>query len=305
MISVIIASVNKELLQAIQKNIHDTIGVPFELLAFDNSIDQRGICAVYNEGMAKARFDLLCFTHEDVAFHTKDWGKTVVDIFNREKNLGVLGIAGSSYKPLTPTGWHGDTAIDTEYSNLIQSFKQGSSDTYHHLKRKKDQNLVKVASVDGVWMCVPKAVAAAVRFDEKVFRGFHCYDLDFCLSVGKTHDVAVTYEVLLQHFSEGNYTREWMAETIKLHKKWCEHLPLYTEPFTARQIYQIERQSFKTFIKKLIRYGFPVNTAFETLYYKKRFSALSKKLFFKLHYYILLSFYLKRNGKNSTTQTKS
>ena len=294
MISVIIASANKELLRAIEKNIRETIGVPFEILAFDNSEGQRGICAVYNEGITKARYGLLCFTHEDVAFQTKDWGKTVAGIFSQHKQLGVLGIAGSTYKPLTPTSWNGDTTIDTEYSNLIQSFKNSQAEIYHQLKKKGNKQLVNVATADGVWLCVPKVIAAEFCFDEKTFQRFHGYDIDFCLSVGKKYVVAVTYDVLLHHFSEGTYNSEWLEETIKLYKKWCSRLPVYTESFTPKQIYQIERQSFKTFIRRLLQYGFPAQVAWDVLYYQNRYSRFNRPLFFKLHYYILLYFYLKK-----------
>ena len=74
MISVIISSAKKELVTQVTKNITDTIAVEFEIIAFDNSNGEKGICEIYNQGIKKARYDVLCFMHEDIAMITPGWG---------------------------------------------------------------------------------------------------------------------------------------------------------------------------------------------------------------------------------------
>lgn len=298
MITVIVASANKALFQQLKQNIEATIGVPFELLCFDNQDGKRGICQIYNEGIRQAAYDLLCFMHEDVLIQTMQWGQIVAGIFNRNKDLGILGIAGSSYKSLTPTGWLSYSGIETEYSNLIQSFKFSDNKTMHHLKNRGAKQLATVASVDGVWLCVPKKIAAATGFDEHTFRRFHCYDIDFCLSVGCHKTIAVTFDILLHHFSEGNFDRTWILEVLKLHKKWAHHLPVYTEDFTPKQIFQIEKQSFRHFIKTLIANRFSAGVAYDVLHQNNRFLKLDVMLYLKLHNYIIRYFFLqKKPGK--------
>src|ERR1700749_930895 len=120
MISIIISSANPSLLIQASKNIEDTIGVPYELVSFDNSGGQKGICEVYNLGIKKARYELLCFMHEDIEIETHGWGQVVIDQFNSDKELGLLGVAGSIYKTLTPSGWHG-TGNNIARANYIQS----------------------------------------------------------------------------------------------------------------------------------------------------------------------------------------
>jgi hypothetical protein len=59
------------------------------------------------------------------------------------------------------------------------------------------------------------------------------------LQVSKTHHAVVTYEVLLEHFSEGNYDQTWIEETLKLHKKWINYLPIDLEgAIKKRKVYR-------------------------------------------------------------------
>ena len=74
MISVLICSIDTELLNNVRTNIAETIGVPFEILYLDNRNEKKGICQVYNELAERARFPYLCFLHEDVILNANDWG---------------------------------------------------------------------------------------------------------------------------------------------------------------------------------------------------------------------------------------
>ncbi len=131
MLSIIISSADSLMLENVSKNIDDTVGVPYEILAFPNSgANSEGICAVYNKGIKKAKYDILCFCHEDLVFRTRNWGKIVADIFEWEgedRNIGLLGVVGSTYKALTPSGWDANAAsgqgIAFDYANIIQSYK--------------------------------------------------------------------------------------------------------------------------------------------------------------------------------------
>ena len=78
MYSIICCSVNPEEAAALERNIADTIGMPFEFIPFDNREKGYGLCKVYNLCAERARYDFLCIVHEDVRFLTKDWGRLVV-----------------------------------------------------------------------------------------------------------------------------------------------------------------------------------------------------------------------------------
>jgi hypothetical protein len=95
MISVVIASANPGLLTNVITNIERTIGVDFEIISFENGNGERGICELYNIGAQRAKYDILCYMHEDLEIKTLDWGREVVRIFNQRQGVGVIGVAGS------------------------------------------------------------------------------------------------------------------------------------------------------------------------------------------------------------------
>ena len=99
MLSIITCSIKPEQLKAFKKNIETTIGIPFELIAFDNRVLQYGLCKVYNECARQAKYDFLCFAHEDISFQTYDWGKIIISELSKP-DCGVIGFAGASHKSL-------------------------------------------------------------------------------------------------------------------------------------------------------------------------------------------------------------
>ncbi|HEV7378700.1 MAG TPA: glycosyltransferase, partial [Dyadobacter sp.] len=206
MISVIICSVNLEDLQKVTINVAETIGVEHEIIVFDNRVAGRGICEVYNEGIAKAKYGILCFMHEDITLLTANWGKNVLDTFQQDQQIGVVGVAGGGYKALAPTGWY---CLEFEnphisFQNIIQGYKRTDIEDVHAFHNPYNERLSEVVCVDGVWFCARKEVTQMHGFDEKLLRGFHGYDLDFCLNIFGKHKIVVTYDVLMRHESEGN-----------------------------------------------------------------------------------------------------
>lgn len=286
MISIIISSADNELLQKVSDNIADTIGVPYEIIATDNSKGKEGICAVYNKGIAKAKYDTLCFMHEDVFIKTNNWGHIVVSLFNNDPQLGLVGVAGSNYKTLTPAGW-GSVGADNIFINIIQSYKHQKKKPKTFYNNPNNEKISPVACVDGVWMCTTKGVAQEFKFDETTFKGFHAYDIDYSLSVGQKYKVAVSFEILLDHFSEGVYDRRWMSENLKLHNKWDKYLPQNVGELSPKQIFTIEKRTFKFFVDQLIQFNYPISTAFKTLWKNSNFLKLSPALFLKLKFYIV------------------
>jgi hypothetical protein len=286
MISIIISSVDSFNLKQVSENIDATIGVPFEIIATDNSNGQKGICEVYNQAMINAQYDILCFMHEDVLIKSNNWGQKLLSLFEQDPKLGLVGIAGSSYKPLAPSSWGGD-GINTHYINLIQSFRNKKAKSKRVYSNPDKQSLAEVVCIDGVFMATPRKVAEEFMFDEITLKGFHGYDIDFSLSVSQNYKVAVTFDILLDHFSEGRFDDVWMAENIKLHNKWNEYLPKDVGGLTPEQMVFVERRTFKIFVDELIKFNYPISTAFKMLWKNKRFFSLDSALFFKLKFHII------------------
>ncbi|MEX8548574.1 MAG: glycosyltransferase [Mucilaginibacter sp.] len=219
MVSIIISTYKPQYLEAVKQNIAETIGVPFEVIAIENK-RLMGICKAYNLGAAKAKFPYLCFAHEDVIFKTQDWAKQLIKQFETDSQTGLIGVAGSKYKCISPTGWYNGIE-ELDLSNIIQYSKDIKIEQFSRFNR----NFEEAVCLDGVFLFTKKNIWNENKFDEKKFKDFHCYDLDFSLKISMEKKVFVTNTVLLEHFSMGSYDKTWVDETIKLHKKWNYLLP--------------------------------------------------------------------------------
>lgn len=104
MLSIIICSISPERLQEISQNIHATIGVEHEIIAIDNREKCWSIARAYNEGARQARYPYLFFVHEDVKFHSQDWGTVVAEKL-AEPSCGVIGFAGTKIMFDCYSGW--------------------------------------------------------------------------------------------------------------------------------------------------------------------------------------------------------
>lgn len=215
MISIIVSSRQPEQLFRLSENIEQSIGVPFELLSCDNGQGSIGLCKVYNDFAQIAQFDILLFLHEDVLFHTKDWGNILIRIF-RDRNVGLVGVLGADTLTKVPSGWAKQDA----------RFNKGALKQHGEIFSQEDHiGLTSVLAIDGVFMATTKVVWNESKFDEISLKGFHGYDFDFSMQVAQQYQVLVCNEILIEHFSKGSFNRDWINTTILLNKKWSHQLP--------------------------------------------------------------------------------
>ncbi len=225
MVSIIICSKNKKISDELNENIENTIGIEYELIIINNSQNNHSISSAYNIGVSKAKYEILCFMHDDILFHTIDWGKKVLKHFENQET-GLIGNVGTHFLPDSPTGW---------YQSMLNS-----GGTYQRFVKKNDirkeliqyhnffksMKSIEAVAVDGMWFCMRKEIFDIVSFDEIRFNGFHCYDLDICLQVRKhNYKVIIISDILIEHFSRGHFTMEWVKQTELLYDKWKDMLP--------------------------------------------------------------------------------
>lgn len=218
MISVVICSVTPARAEAVTKNIAATIGVPHEVIIINNAKELGGMGAGYNAGAEKGKYEICCFVHDDVEFYTKDWGKNVIAHFEEDKDLALIGLAGSRYKSKTLSGWttflkHADCY------NIHQRNRKGKD--RHDVMRAAgmEGKSIPVRTLDGVWLCMRKSIWREFPFNTKELKGFHFYDIDLSLRVSSKYKVAVVYDVDLVHFSIGNFGNEWVLGAIDFHTR--------------------------------------------------------------------------------------
>lgn len=213
MLSIIISSYQPAYYEALVKNIQDTIGDGFiyEIIQIWNP-NLMSITKAYNSGAEKSQYENLLFLHEDLIFHTENWGSKLIKHLQNSKT-GIVGIAGSSYVPFAPSSW----TVDEKYNsvNILQGNKKGTS--FEHIK-KNIKPQTPVFAVDGVFMAISKAHFSLIKFDESL-GGFHGYDLDFSLRSSQIFQNVLADDILICHFSSGNLGKEWLDANIKIKQR--------------------------------------------------------------------------------------
>jgi hypothetical protein len=221
MISVIIATRNAELLNQLTANIEKSIGVEHEIIAINGNNQGKGICQMYNEGAAQAKYPFLCFMHEDLLFHTDNWGHNLIRHLQK-KEIALVGIFGSLIKTKTPSGVY-IPIKDLNRINQLQGTQNGP--TTHFYENPLNEPYSEVAILDGMFLATTINNHNKYPFDEHLLKNFHGYDIDYSLGQSRLGKIVVIYDILIQHFSHGEYTTVWVNEQLKVTNKWRHYLP--------------------------------------------------------------------------------
>lgn len=208
MLSIIISSYQPPYYLALEQNIADTIGIPYEVIKIDNP-GKMGICEAYNKGAAQAQYDYLLFLHEDVLFETQDWGLILTKLLSIE-NIGCVGLAGGNYVSIYPLPWW--QKKDQRYFHLNQ-ISSNDEKQINRLSERKN-----VTFLDGVFLACTKNTFLKTGFSDYL-SGFHGYDMEFSWRVSKRQQNIVTNEITLTHYSSGNPGIEWFNSLILIWEK--------------------------------------------------------------------------------------
>jgi len=253
MISIIICSKSPELLKKVSNSIENTIGIEYEIVVISNPDGQFGICEAYNRGAEIAKYSSLCFCHEDVIFHTSNWGQLVVNHLQDEAT-GIIGVVGCMIKPNAPSApWIGGFPVNSVY--MLQGVLNGEP----YLKHVNPDNDLKseVVVIDGLWMCCRKEVWEKNRFDQTTLKGFHGYDVDFSLQISQNYRNFVIFDILLEHLSNGGNTKTWLDATYKVHEKWNATFKILKHNITEPCERKIIANQWAIFLYTMIHLKYP------------------------------------------------
>lgn len=190
-----------------------------EIIPFDNP-NGTSLTKIYNEALDKASNDLVLFCHDDLKFDKKNWGRRLLNHFNRNSDYGIIGIAGTRYLSKTGKWWE-------DWSKMHGAVNHEKDGKKWLTRYSKDigNNLESVVLVDGLFFAVNKK-NIKVNFNKEI-EGFHFYDVDFCfrnyiegVKIGVCTDIRVT------HLSIGETNDEWERNRDIFAKKWKKHLPI-------------------------------------------------------------------------------
>jgi GT2 family glycosyltransferase len=228
MISLIICSKNEDISEQLKSNIEATIGVQYETVIIDNSKQEYSIFSAYNEGIRRASYDYLCFMHEDIWYHSPDWGKSVIRHLS-DSQTGLIGLAGSYYLLAIPAPWF---KAKPHVKNLIQSYPDKKKSPKHYTIAEDKE----VACIDGFWFCSRKNVLQKACFDEKTYVGFHFYDLDISMQIHeKGYTIRVLSDITVEHFSGGSLNSQWVDSAYIFYNKWKNRLLTNTCPLLKKK----------------------------------------------------------------------
>lgn len=248
MISIIVSSKTQKLFKDLSSNIFETIGVKYEIIKIDNP-GIMGICKAYNIGANKAKYDLLCFCHEDISFRTKNWGQNLISHFEN-RDVSLIGVLGNIIKTKIPAGVYSGIQ-NTNRIHQVQRMPNNAILNYY--TNPLNEHISEVVTLDGMFLATKKEFWTKDPFDDNTLKGFHGYDVDFSLSMAKHGKVVVVYDILFEHFSSGKYTRDWVESHHSIIKKWKQIFPIYTSNVDKKTIEKHEIDDLIQYILVLSR----------------------------------------------------
>lgn len=278
MISIIIASRDIHQLNQIKQNILETIGVDFEVISYNNSIDGKGICQIYNKCATQAKYNNLVFCHDDIIFHTVGWGVKLLNLL-KHKSVGLVGMVGSVFKASAPTSWV--SIPDEHYRSALSNFSRTNStnsSTLHFFHE--------VAVVDGLFLGLRRSIWNKFRFNEEL-NDFHLYDIDLSYRIFQSNlKVVVPRQFYVEHRSEGSFDKNWLNQSIQWHLK--KDLPVFLPSVPLELINELEAYAYIVYLNQLIKFNM-LKDRWLSIFIKITF--LKKEIHFGLFKKVIQSFY--------------
>jgi glycosyltransferase involved in cell wall biosynthesis len=248
MVSIIICSRSQTINDVLSENIENTVGCAYELVVIDNSDNKYSIFEAYNRGIEKSKGMFFCFIHDDILFHTQNWGLKIKEIFQSDSKIGLIGVAGTKTKTKMPSAWW-DCPEEEKVMNIMQHFPKKGKENWQF--GFENESIKEVVVIDGVFMAMRKD--KNIRFSNEV-GGFHNYDLNLSLEYIKNgYKIIVTNDILIEHFSLGTIDQVWLDSTYKIHNLFKDVLPLSTQKNKSNK--KMEVANAIRFIEKCMEYN--------------------------------------------------
>jgi glycosyltransferase involved in cell wall biosynthesis len=200
-------------------HIKKTSGAPdIDIIQIIND-GEMSLTEAYNKGLGQAKYDIVVFCHDDIIFETRSWGRKTRDMFKKNPDYGIIGIAGTT--DLVDGRWW---TIKESMNGIVSHQHEGKKWTNRY-SEDQGKKLKDVVVLDGLFFAVDKTKIKH-KFDEE-FHGFHFYDLSFCfpnyldgVKIGLTTYIRVT------HLSIGQTNAQWEGHKTRFEEKYKDKLPV-------------------------------------------------------------------------------
>ncbi len=140
----------------------------------------------YNKAMEQSDAKYKVYLHQDVHILNPDFVEDMVTIFQRNPNLGLMGVIGASYIPSSALWWDcGDNY------GLVRGSHSGEMELLSYQNCDKEHGYQPTAVVDGLLMMTQ----TDIRWREDLFQHWHFYDLSQCMEfVRAGYEVGIPYQ---------------------------------------------------------------------------------------------------------------
>ena len=155
----------------------ETCGTPAKFVFVTND-GLMGLSELYGSMLENTSIDsdIMIFMHDDVVPLRHGWGKEVVRLFNKHREYGIIGVAGSS-EFNNECAWWRNKRI---YGQVLHKNEKTGQSWLTAFSPLLDKDLQEVCVIDGLFMAVNRKKVSK-NFDESL-NYFDFYDIDFCLA---------------------------------------------------------------------------------------------------------------------------
>ena len=195
-------------------------GIPNpEIIPIENN-GEFSLTEVYNKLLSESKNDIVVLCHDDIYFDSKNWGQKVINHFKRNKDYGILGLAGTTNMPKSAKWWEDFSKMKGIVNHEHEGKKWESK-----YSPSKGNELDDVVLVDGLFIAINKS-NIKTNFNDEI-KGFHFYDVDFSFrNFINGVKIGVMYDVRVTHKSVGATNEQWEKNREVFAKKYENILPI-------------------------------------------------------------------------------
>jgi hypothetical protein len=212
---------NDEESEAFINTVKETIGCKANVIFIVND-NSMSLSRLYYNILSNEQIesDIIVFCHDDIEFLKKGWGEEVIRLFNKNRQYGIIGVAGSAEFDSMGAWWN----YKKKYGQVLHKHDGKSWLTAFSPLIEKD--LEEVCVIDGLFIAIKRS-RISKNFDPDI-PGFDFYDIDFCLANfidGRTR-IGVTTNIRLAHKSIGELSENWYKNRELINEKYGEYYPI-------------------------------------------------------------------------------
>ncbi|MBO6241723.1 MAG: glycosyltransferase family protein [Butyrivibrio sp.] len=165
----------------------DRLDIPDGMAIEKKAIEgAKSMCAGYNDAMHSSKAKYKVYLHQDVRILNPYFIYEIVDCFNRNSQVGLIGMLGALYVPNSGVMWQADRVGAVVHS---VSNEESIAETFD--ERVAVEGDCQVKLIDGFLM----ATCVDLNWRADIFKGWDFYDVSQSLEfIKKGYDVVVPYQ---------------------------------------------------------------------------------------------------------------